>query len=245
MQNVSYEPYAPRHYQSLPEFDDVKALQLTPDIIDQIQVVFHRWNLQDVLGLTLLHKHFPITDSELLVRRHDTASNQITGSVVPIAGTSDLVDYIWRYVGDETLPRLTPIEFLAADSDLSYFRLAARLVRASSSFHTELFGVLHRAALLDKFGLSLLPDRLFSVTSGETLVENTVESTRTLKIHKVAVGSFNKANSTKTLWNFPKGTSGMKPQIICISHCGSHCKVHCAIHCASHCGAHCKSHNVA
>jgi hypothetical protein len=221
--------YQPRVYSNLPDFhiaenlseDKKKLLPILGDVIC-------KFNLEDNIGICLLHKHFNLKENEMLVRTFENNSFDIE----PKSNYSaKVLPYMWAFSqsGLDKETALYPVEFIEKRSESTDFGLAVKEVQENEQFVEALKTALIQNELTNIFGISLIPHKLFDIKSDETLIENDVEGQKKLHISVVPSKTLLGQKTAQTLWKFNKnGFSDEK--LDCIIHCGLHCGIHCGIH---------------
>ena len=105
-------PYSVEHYNSLPELGDAKqefdAANVFNILYTEIGSIFIKHQVQDILGITLLHNHFPLDPNEMLVTFNSVAVPWDTTSGVKELSSVNAT--AWRF----TDHGLAPYEFAHA-----------------------------------------------------------------------------------------------------------------------------------
>jgi hypothetical protein len=189
-------------------------------------------NLENQIGICLLHKHFNLTPNEMLVRTFTDNSFEIE----PKSNfSSRSLPYMWAFSETKTENKnaLYPIEFIEKNSVTNSFESTISEFHVKEDFLHSIKNYLTDLKLTNIFGISLIPHGLFELNKNETLIENDVEGERKLRISVVPSKSIEKAKTAQTLWIFNQYGESTK-KIDCTVHCGLHCSIHCGIHCGIH-----------
>jgi hypothetical protein len=225
MQVLDYDPGV---FDSLPDFfvarDDLDRLH---EKIASLGDIVCSHGLHDVLGITLLHKHFDISPRERIVRRFQ--NNKLAVMRPEIGSDENLYAYVWCFGSGKDGRGFYPLEFCAYDVFRQERLARAHLLHLEKSksflrdFSNEIVGRdLHRT-----FGLAGLHARsLFHCDPGITLLELTDEQNRILTLETASEQHVKEiGNTTKTLWCF----TPTREQILAAS-CATHCYGHCISH---------------
>jgi hypothetical protein len=189
------------------------------------EVICHH-GLEDSLGISLLHKHFPIFETECMVKRCTSKG----ASIFPSDTDEGLVPYSWNLLvnpADEDDFLWQPLEFLSNTPENFHAIKKARKAQKHIKCLEDLATRLQSLSLETVFGISALPGASIEVGQGETLLELTNEEKRSLSITCVPEIDL-PAGTDETLWVFkalPKRDDGRATQ-----GCGAHCYSHCIGH---------------
>ena len=182
---------------------------------------------------TLLHKHFEISDDELVVREFiDNVSYMKPWQVESLPR---LLPYLWKVEIDDGRAGYYPLEFVEYPAEIrpEAERDLQRL-HASSAFLTAFANKLDGLGLRGIFGLAHLRSRDgLVIGDGETLLETTDEERRILTLRPAHASEVEGLDTTQTLWIYRPAMSRVGASIT-----GAVCGVHCAGHCFVHCTAH-------
>lgn len=226
-------------FANLHEFETAKhLLSLRRDRIEELLELITNHGMSNEVGITLLHKHFPLFEDERLIRRPLKDRVEVKPERLP---TGELLPYMWTLGKADSRQSygLYPLEFIAAGKHAPAMMKSVAALYQNQPFLFQFLEKLVELNLERVFGLSLLPKGLFKLKRGETLVEND-QPGRRLEITVTTKTEVQATSSTQTLW-VAAPRQGQQPQW-CVIHCGIHCQVHCGIHCQIHCGVHCQIH---
>jgi hypothetical protein len=228
--NAEVRDYDPRVFQRLNAFhlardyleDKRKSLTELGDLIC-------RHGLHQRVGVSLLHKHFEITDNEFVVR--EFVRNVSYMKPCSIDQLSSPVPYLWKAEISDRCASYYPLEFCDYPLDL---KAAARhdleILDRSRAFLTAFANTLADLGLIEIFGLASLRARDgIALEPGETLLETTDEERRILTLRPARASEVKALDTTQTLWIYTPSPWRVGAVIGGVS---------CAVHCAGHCLAH-------
>ncbi|WP_369362981.1 hypothetical protein AB5L52_06720 [Streptomyces sp. CG4] len=232
------QPYTPKAFSTLPLFRDSKsALKKQRANLCPVGSVIVKHGLEEKMGVSLLHKHFPLEDGEILSRSFDTPGRTITMRPVPKQRKSNAVPYLWRAVRESGGKfAYYPLEFVEREyaEELDGFRLDEHL-----GLLQDMAYELEKYNLLNVFGIATLNITKLRENDDELLVETTDSVTRTLTVKPEPGPVPEDEELTETLWTFGP-VNQANEEAACK---GTHCAGHCHGHCLGHCVGHCHSHN--
>ena len=185
------------------------------------------------LGVSLLHKHFDISDDEIVVR--EFVSNVSYIRPWKVDRLSSPVPYLWKAEISDGRAAYYPLEFCDYPDQLKAdARYDVDLLKASPAFLTAFAILWATLGLIEIFGLASLRSREgFVLEQGETLLETTDEAARVLTLRPAQTSEVEGLNTTQTLWIYRPAPSRVGAVIA-----GATCAVHCAGHCLAHCAGH-------
>ena len=238
------KPYEQAVFAGLNEFEIAqKQLETHKKHLEALGTVVCRYGLQDVIGISLLHKQFDISSNEIVVR--EFVANEAYTKPFPKNDETKAIAYVWKLHWDETTGRYTyyPLEFLYCNERTKEAERMASIIEQSDTFLSEMADTLLQLGVQDIFGISTLNhDATIEVKPEEFLSETTDYEKRTLRIRPELKEESILNRSAETLWRFtlPEGLQA-NPQIGCDIGCtvrldcnpGS---VTAAMHCT--CGPH-------
>ncbi|AWX21600.1 MULTISPECIES: hypothetical protein [Bacillus] len=211
-------------YANLHEFEVVREKSTKyNNKLEELGKIIKKHNLENVVGICLLHKHFNIYDEERLVRTFVDNKFKLKPEVV---NESQLIPYMFAFTKiskNESL-NMYPVEYLKINTDTESYRENLKQLMDNESFLNEFKNSLLENNLSQVFGLSFLPYKLFDLKEGEMLLEtedsdlrteNSVSDIRNLKIERVPNVERGEGITTKTLWDFSARTGEMN----CHHHC--------------------------
>ena len=208
--------YDSRVFSNLLDFHIVEKLFNGKDfLVEELGSVIIEHNMEKVVGVSLLHKHFELNINEKLVRCFLNNKMKISPKV---SFFIEAIPYMWAFSKNG----LFPIEFLEESNATSKFSIDVNELYRNRVFLQDFRQKLEKLGLEGIFGLSLIPHSLFSFEEDEVLIETDNISQRVLTISVCKNKDLKKMKSVRTLWTFGKDTKGLD----CVVHC-----IHCAVHC--------------
>jgi hypothetical protein len=225
--------YAPTVFSNLNDFQIArKRLQEEQSKILCLGDVIIQHQLQQQVGICLLHKHFEMTPDEKLVE-------QIEGDrsfAKPVKHTEKVnaVPYMWKAQEDLVLSDYVfyPLEFVDSADTESW-----TAVIQNKSFLSDIAKALSDLNVIDLFGVSILHRDHIKLAEGETVIETSNEKKRKLNFAAVSRSSISpKIEVTQTLWSFSKLGDGRCGGHSCSGHLD--CEGHCYAHETTTCGMH-------
>lgn len=199
-------------------FDKLLAWPAASQKIKQAQAhlpklgqIICKYELQDHLGLGLLHKHFDLHSNERLIERFDKNQTQIRPRL--IKDDTTVIPYFWKTDGTAWYP----LEFcLRSQVPADTVKLADNL-SAHDDLLGQLAGLLSRLNLTDVYGLTLLHRQAIKLRPAELLIETTHSPARRLVWAAHNQHEFAEQDLYPTVWQFQ--SSGSEPTINYCGHC--------------------------
>jgi hypothetical protein len=140
-------------YRSLPSFEHAQdALVYKRPVVPHLGKVILKFGLEDVVGVSLLHKHFDILPDQYLVRT-------ISGDRIIAAGARgrpDLVGSHWKLLLSNRKAKFVPIEFLASSSFCDEALNQSNLLTNNTEFLDEFADILIKHSASNYFGVATL-----------------------------------------------------------------------------------------
>jgi hypothetical protein len=234
--SVAVEEYDPKVFDNLPLFRDSKgSLRTHRSRLRPLGGVIVHHGVEDRLGVSLLHKHFPLAPDEIITRSFDMPNR--TAIMRPSKeGKPRAVPYLWRLVRQERGGfAYYPLEFVREEyaEDFRGFNLGDHV-----DFLLDMAHVLTEHGLQDVFGIAVPSNiRKLAQDDDELLIETTDSATRTLTVKPHLGPVPDNEELTETIWTFT--ASDEETVASCTgTHCAGHCKAHCLSHCVGHCHGH-------
>lgn len=199
---VLQREYIPRIFEELPSFLlSRNQLKSHNDSIRDLGVILSKYRMHDIVGVSLLHKHFDIFSEEVIVRTFEKSNKAIMKPFYWKDCSANVFPYLWKCISDELGVAWYPLEFIVLENN---FCPELDILSYSEAFLIELGEELIKNNLQDIFGIVGLYSRSsFSVLDDETVVETTDEVNRVLTLTTQKKMSLDPLTSTKTLWIFP------------------------------------------
>jgi hypothetical protein len=221
-------------FQALNDFPIARdRLAADPESVLTLGDVICHYGLHDVVGVTLLHKHFEIADDELVVR--EFVDNVSYMTACDVDRLPALRPYLWKAEVDDDGAAWFPLEFCAYPDDVrGIAEDELDLLAGSTAFLAEFAARLAALDLTEIFGLAHLRSRDGLVLAdGETLLETTDEENRILTLRPAQPVEVEGLDTTQTLWIYRPAVARIGAVIGGVA---------CALHCVAHCLAHCTGH---
>jgi hypothetical protein len=228
--NAEVRDYDVSVFQRLNEFHLAKDyLENKRESLAELGDVICRHGLHQRVGVSLLHKHFEISDNELVVR--EFVRNVSYMKPWNIDQLSSPIPYLWKAQISDRRALYYPLEFCDYPQHL---KAAARndleILNGSLAFLTAFANTLADLGLIEIFGLASLRSRDgFVLGPGETLLETTDEERRILTLKPARASEVKALDTTQTLWIYTPSPSRVGAVIGGLS-CGVHCAAHCLAH---------------
>lgn len=187
-------------------------------LLPELGKIICRYNLQEQVGVSLLHKHFDLDEDELLVET--ISNNTVRISPAKVQDTDGLVPYIWKLESNsDTRARWIPLEFAHDTSGTSIAAELADKVSQNSLFLNDMATKLGELGLATIFGLTTL-HRQLTKQHNEITVERTNDALRVLNIEVRSRSEVDFSKLTQTLWKF---TPNEEVETACYCHHCGHC----------------------
>ena len=194
---MNLSAYSPTTFNGLPSLSYARLnLARHGKLVSTLLDVIHGHELQDVVGIALLHRHFELGSDEAIVERlrpslGDSISRIESTTQVSVPHTFQCVDGQW-----------SPIEFVAeGTAEAAATGHALEQVRRKPGFLRSLRDVLVANGAQNSFGISLLHgrERLLG-DAGHILVERTDKAQRASIVASEQLSAIAALDVTETLW---------------------------------------------
>lgn len=239
---MSPQPYSALVYSNLPDFELAKQFSEKRLVeVRPLLDVIRKHGMQQLVGVSLLHRHFAMYEDEILIRRFSENSF----AIAPARASEVIaIPYVWAYSkkASSTAFELFPVEFIEQSEHTHKYAEQAEKVASFEEFLRDYFAVLRDRGTARFLGLALLPKHVFKLEGDVALIEDDAPSGRLLNVNVRPKSDLESAPTTQTLW--AAGPSKDLAQW-CVIHCGIHppsaCQIHCGVHvpkCQIHCGIH-------
>ncbi|HTF54759.1 MAG TPA: hypothetical protein VK735_45575 [Pseudonocardia sp.] len=234
VRDVDVRDYDVGVFQGLNDFPVARAyLGHSRDYVTELGDVICNYGLHDVVGVTLLHRHFEIAEEEMVVREFvDNVSYMTPWNVDALPR---VLPYLWKAQVDGGRATYFPLEFCAypPDNQVEVERDLDRLT-GSTAFLAAFAATLDDLGLREIFGLAHLRSRDGLVLGDdETLLETTDEERRILTLRPARAREVQGLDTTQTLWVYRPARARMGA-VINAGSGGVHCAAHCWVHCTGH-----------
>lgn len=171
--------------------------------------------VQDLVCVTLLHKHFDLKAGEKLVEELNESGSTLTPQSLE---SHFLVPCLWKVndvMTDFPEKGFDPLEFIRKDRpEGRNALLQVTSLLEKRAFLSEFASTIRENDLVGTFGLSLVRREHLLPKSDEYLLESTDEAKRMLTFAVRKINAIKATNVVPTMWRF--GANGQ------VSHCG-HC----------------------
>jgi hypothetical protein len=207
-------------FNELPLFRNAKQeIESLRPALAQLGDIIVRHNLEEDIGINLLHRHFDLESGEILLKEvfDDHAV------IAPRAASTPATPYLFKV----TSTGLVPTEYIAPNS-MYHGQVSTRMAALNKC--PELFEAITGLGLADKLGI-FLRHQEFAEGSDMAWIEDSAEG-RELVIRKQRLTPNVQQSLTETNWFFKKSMHSPDPQA------GVFCGVCCLVHCGIHCGWH-------
>jgi len=211
--------------------------------IGQLGDVICEHQLHEHVGISLLHRHFGLTNQERVVRRF--ALEEAVVQPERIDQADDVIPYVWKA---ETggAARFYPLEFSAYPERFrGVAQRDAEAVANSPQFLAAMSQKLDDLGLSNLFGIATMNSmQVFTLRADDIVLESPGDGDRVLRLRPVPASAVTE-ETTETLWGFTPLTDAegeTDPAITNGFICSNHCNNHCTNHCINHCNHLCLQH---
>lgn len=160
-------------------------------------------NLQDIVGISLLHKHFDLHSNELLLK--DYINNKSLTQPSLMENDQNAVPYMWKLHWNSVSGDFSffPLEFMRPSEKSHIAKIQSDTVLNSNDFLFDFANKILDLELTELFGIATLhDDSMLDVKKNEFLSESTDFENRILTIQPLSSTDHNMNRSTETLWRF-------------------------------------------
>lgn len=202
------ESYDRATFNALPEFEDARERLATErDAIPHLGDVICEYGLHDVLGVVLLHRHFPLFDGEQIVKRIDREENAAV--MYPTRRDPAHQAYAFAIADDRGEPAYDPVEFFPQSRVADDLPTLADAVEGREGFLADFAETAVDLGVADLFGLAVRHLELLRYDDEDELtVERTDHDRRLLTITVEDRTDVDPAATTETLWVFEPDLGG-------------------------------------
>lgn len=195
-----YQTACPRRFENILYIDEVEHFSEDKDgeCFDEIALALKKYNLDQVLSVTLLHFHFVTHDHEVLVEYVDHEQRDL--STKPIEREDmpeNIVATSWRMIQGNDGYDIHPVQYSA---DLSGEPLDFSDQNLLGCFG-EIASILDKYDALGRFGLAQIVE-IFETKEGEYLIETTDVEDRVSTTRPLVVSEAELNKSIQTSWQF-------------------------------------------
>lgn len=197
--------YDSKVFKDLNELDEARNRFLEKNAERYLTVlgeIVYRYDLQDVVGITMAHRHFRIEEDEQLIEELKQNSSKIK----PITDINDdtVIPFTWKLsLNEEGDFQWFPLEFVKIDTISEESVNNELILRNSSDFLNEFSNTLIELGMEDIFGICIV-HREFNILQDEILVETLEEESRTLSFNVKPREKLTDTVLIPTFWRFDK-----------------------------------------
>lgn len=197
---IAIQEYGHANFQRLNDFDvSKKSLEQLAIHIARVGEIICGHNMQHLLGVNLLHKHFQLDENEFLLKKIDKRTN--TAQIKP-TGVQDLacgVPYLWSFSKySDGKHGMYPLEYVVDDGSISD-RVLQILENHTALASISEYIVANRVETL--LGVCLLHESV-SMSPAEVMVEETDSLQRVLTLSAQPESIADRIDVTETTWGF-------------------------------------------
>jgi hypothetical protein len=196
--------YDPANFQALGDFPTaVHRLRENEAKLSELGAIICQHGLQDIAGITLLHKHFDLKHDEFLLREY--SNNSVHVDPHRVTDPASIVPYLWgiKKDPDSGMWMSYPLEFIRPTEVNLPVKDQSEAVSTNTVFLKELGTRLAELELLETFGVALLFQNVIPLGEGEVLLEGTEFEDRENVSVVAHISEFGVQEiNTPTLWRF-------------------------------------------
>ncbi|KGP78118.1 MULTISPECIES: hypothetical protein [Paenibacillus] len=192
--------------------------------LDQLGGLIKKYKLENLVGITLLHKHFNLYEGEKLVRKYSASEFKIGPFTTD---DTNIIPYAFAYskTAIDSELELYPIEFIVADGEAELYKNHYKELLNQEEFIVEFKNYLQLNEINEVFGLAFLPYHLIKLKPGEILLERDdkteLESDDKKEIRWLSIKAIKESemignNRSKTYWDLMHNGGGHTE---CMHHC--------------------------
>lgn len=189
-------------YNGLPHFHDAKErLEKKVDTIPILGDVITDYQLHEDLGVSLLHRHFPLYEGEQIAKRFEPQKN--TAYMYPTSIDQRRQAYSYRVVDERGEVRYEPLEFFSRSEATEEVPTLTEVIEGNEGFLEEFADVAAELGVADTFGLTVLHLYIQDFDRSEEMpLEVTDEENRILRVTIEPREELDPDETTETLWVF-------------------------------------------
>jgi len=207
-------------FNDLPLFQDAKLeIEALRPSIAALGEIICKYNLEDQIGVNLLHRHFNLEPNELVVKT--TYCDHAV--VAPQSRVEGVIPYMFSVTQDG----FEPVEYL---SEWNESAEGVSLGQSTLAGCDELRQAVFSLDVADKLGF-FIRHQSFDALDDSAWIED-MSQKRQLTIRKRKKSDSGFLNSTETNWYFTRSPEGQTVGAGVL--CGICCMIHCGIHCGWH-----------
>jgi hypothetical protein len=194
------QQYHQQYFVALPRFQAAKrSLESARVHLEELGSVICRYDLQDHIGISLLHKHFYISPDEQLVKEFVGEEAYIRPR--ELQKDEHVVPYLWKVERESATYH--PLEFIDTTNRAVRGRKDALMLANAEDFLAEMVDTLCGLGLEDVFGVSTLHGvGEIPLSDDEMLLETTDHEQRVLTLAVTSRVGVDLSDITETTWQF-------------------------------------------
>jgi hypothetical protein len=189
------------------------------DRMDRVGAIICKHDLNAILGVSLLHKHFDIAPSEEVVGRLKQGFWCAEPAIMP---PECLKPMAWKLDGRAW----HPMEHFIVTPDLATKVAASDSVSMNPTLLAELADIFTSLGLEEIFGIALLDKTTIPIPRGMTWFEVSSERSRRMVLCQIQTPQIANLNAGTTVWDFQAPNDGTLPDRFIVKACahgGSRC----------------------
>ncbi len=190
-------------YQQLHDFEVAKQyLEQHQDKVNILGDLICQYGMEEKVGISLLHKHFPLQPHESLIKTFRGNSFALTAK--PRQDLHNLIPDLWKVQQIEETGewRYHPLEFVSVGDEAKTIKILAEDVMNNDHFLSAIAIKLGELELTNLFGIALLYESSHHLEEGEIMMETTEHETRSNHCSPMFIRDLGSEMKTPTLWKF-------------------------------------------
>ncbi|MGK7939857.1 MAG: hypothetical protein AB4062_06845 [Crocosphaera sp.] len=195
--------YDPKIYQQLHDFGVAKqCLQQHQDKVNILGDLICQYEMEEKVGISLLHKHFPLQPHERLIKTFTSHGFSLTAK--PKADLHNLTPDLWKVSQNQNTGewQYYPLEFVSVGDEVKKIQILAEDVMNNHNFLSAMAIKLGELKLTNIFGIALLYECSHHLEEGEIMMETTEHETRMNHCSPMFIRDLGSEMKTPTLWQF-------------------------------------------
>lgn len=204
--------YRHEFYEELIPFEIAKKkLRHRYDMVAHLGDVLCTYDMQEILGVCLLRRHFELRPGEQLIKRMSPGHDEATVCAQP--AKQDAQGYLWRLYPHHDALAYVPIEAITSDGPAAQATPTfAELIARHPSFFIDFAQASAKLQTSHIFGLALLPASILALEERQAQLERPDHDARERRITTTTPDELDPFEVTETLWTF-------EPEVRCKIYC--------------------------
>lgn len=182
------------------------------EALDRLNLIFQKYSIQDLAGITLMHRHYDLSEDEVLVEELIGGVSTTTPKLK--TATLQILPHSWKFAFSTTGISLTPVEFVDVSEPTTRSDLNTKIssVLTNQAFLVELYHALAELKLIDVLGLTILHRNDLTTVELPMLTEASTDSHagRCSVLRPVTEEEGMDGDAVPTTWRFPVGKGIIK-----------------------------------